>query len=398
MAKNRGTDAQLLTMHELAAYLHLDEETVSKLVMQGKIPSLQVDRQWRFKRAAIDEWIEQQLVGDDENFADVPDGMKLPLDDLLPDQAIITNLRARTPVGVIEELAARAYTNGWLSDKPWFVGAVVERESLASTAMEGGVAFLHTRAKDKGKIARPFIIVGRSWEGIGFGAPDNGPTYLFFLLGLKYDRLHLPILGRLARALRNPATIAKLRALSSPDQLRALLLKEDAAVRMGHTPEIQDPSAFRPKLDRTLRLRAIRRLQSAKQAEITSAEAAEGKAGRGAKSAAKAAGKGRKTAIDKAAPAKAAPAKAAPAKAVPAKAAPAKAAPAKPVPAKADIDKAAPDKATTADEAPAKPRGKITGRTPRPAELGDAPETESTRPAARPSKPDKPAKPAPAKK
>src|SRR5215471_7817713 len=25
MGKNRGTDAQLLTMHELAAYLHLDE-------------------------------------------------------------------------------------------------------------------------------------------------------------------------------------------------------------------------------------------------------------------------------------------------------------------------------------------------------------------------------------
>jgi mannitol/fructose-specific phosphotransferase system IIA component (Ntr-type) len=198
--------------------------------------------------------------------------MKLPLEDLVPDQAIITNLRSRTPVGVIEELAARAYTNGWLSDKPWFVGAVVERESLASTAMEGGVAFLHTRAKDKGKIARPFMIVGRSWEGIMFGAPDNNPTYLFFLLGLKYDRLHLPILGRLARALRNPATIAKLRSLSSPDQLRALLLKEDAAVRLGHAPEITEHAAFKPKLDRTLRLRAIRRLQSQKQAEITTAE------------------------------------------------------------------------------------------------------------------------------
>jgi len=271
MAKNRGPDAQLLTMHELASYLHLDEATVAKLVMQGKIPSLQVDRQWRFKRTAIDEWIEQQLVGDDENFADVPDGMKLPLEDLVPDQAIITNLRARTPMGVIEELAARAYTNGWLSDKPWFVGAVVERESLASTAMEGGVAFLHTRAKDKGKIARPFMIVGRSWEGIMFAAPDNNPTYLFFLLGLKYDRLHLPILGRLARALRNPATIAKLRSLSSPDQVRALLLKEDAAVRLGNAPE-QEHVAFKPKLDRTLRLRAIRRLQSQKQAEITSAE------------------------------------------------------------------------------------------------------------------------------
>jgi len=266
MPKNRGTDAQLLTIHELAVYLHLDEATVNKLVASGKIPALQLERQWRFKKAAIDQWIEDQLVGDEENFVDVPDGMKLPLEDLLPDQAIVTNLRASTALGVIEELAARAYTNGWLADKPWFVGAVVERESLSSTAMEGGVAFLHTRAKDKGKIGRPFIIVGRSWSGIPFGAPDGNPTYLFFLLGLKYDRLHLPILGRLARALRNPATIAKLRSLSSPDQVRALLLKEDAQVRAGIVPEIQ-AAAFKPKLDRTLRLRAIRRLQAAKNPE-----------------------------------------------------------------------------------------------------------------------------------
>jgi excisionase family DNA binding protein len=266
MAKKQGQDAQLLTIHELAVYLHLDELTVNKLVAAGKIPSIQLDRQWRFKKAAIDEWIEQQLVGDEESFVDVPDGMKLPLEDLLPDQAIITNMRATTPIAVIEELAARAYTNGWLADKPWFVGAVVERESLASTAMEGGVAFLHTRAKDKGKIARPFMVVGRSWEGIPFGAVDGNPTYLFFLLGLKYDRLHLPILGRLARALKNPATIAKLRSLSSPDQVRALLLKEDANARSGLTPDFAG-EAFRPKLDRTLRLRAIRRLQQQKKPE-----------------------------------------------------------------------------------------------------------------------------------
>ena len=266
MPKKQGSDAQLLTIHELAVYLHLDEATVNKLVAGGKIPSIQLERQWRFKKAAIDEWIEQQLVGDDESFTDVPDGMKLPLEDLLPDQAIITNLRATTPIAVIEELAARAYTNGWLADKPWFVGAVVERESLSSTAMEGGVAFLHTRAKDKGKIARPFLIVGRSWSGIPFGSADGNPTYLFFLMGLKYDRLHLPILGRLARALRNPATIAKLRSMQSPDQMRALLLKEDANARAGLVPEFQ-AEAFKPKLDRTLRLRAIRRLQQQKKPE-----------------------------------------------------------------------------------------------------------------------------------
>ena len=267
MPKKQGPDGQLLTLHELATYLHLDEGTVNKLVTAGKIPAIQLDRQWRFKQSAIDEWIQDQLVGDDESFVDVPDGMKLPLEDLLPDQAIIPNLRTNTPIAVIDELAARAYMNGWLADKPWFVGAVVERESLASTAMEGGVAFLHTRAKDKGKIARPFMVVGRSWEGIPFGAADGNPTYLFFLLGLKYDRLHLPILGRLARALRNPSTIAKLRSLSSPDQVRALLLKEDANVRAGLVPDLAPAAAFRPKLDRTLRLRAIRRLQQQKNPE-----------------------------------------------------------------------------------------------------------------------------------
>ncbi len=271
MAKKSGDDA-LMTLPELAAYLHLDERTVYKLVTTGKLPSVGGDRSWQFRRKEVDTWLERELLGEDEAFVDIPDGMKLPLEDLLPDSAIIIDLKARTPVAVIDELAARAYGNGWLTDKPWFVGAVVERESLASTAMEGGVAFLHTRAKDKGKIARPFLVVGRSWEGIEFGAPDGRRTFLFFLMGLKYDKLHLPIPGRLARALRNPQTIAKLRALSSPDKLRALLLREDEAARAGIVPDIPT-EPFKPKLDKQLRLRAMRRLQQQRVAEVARAEA-----------------------------------------------------------------------------------------------------------------------------
>jgi PTS system nitrogen regulatory IIA component len=264
--KPEKLDEPLLTLPELAVYLHLDEKTVYKLVAQGKLPSVTVERQWRFKRRDVDTWLERELSGEDESFADIPDGMKIPLEDLLPDAAIITDLKAKTPVAVIEELAARAYANSWLTDKPWFVGAVVERESLSSTAMEGGVAFLHTRAKDKGKISRPFLVCGRSWEGINFGAPDGRPTFLFFLMGLKYDKLHLPILGRLARSLRNPTTIAKLRAMSSPDKLRALLLREDEAARAGLLPDLP-PIEYKPKLDKTLRLRALKRLDNARKAE-----------------------------------------------------------------------------------------------------------------------------------
>ena len=271
--RTKKPEEGLLTLPELAAYLHLDEKTVYKLVSTGTLPAVGGKRQWQFRKKDVDVWLERELLGDEENFTDIPDGMKLPLEDLLPDSAIIIDLKARTSVAVIEELAARAYANGWLTDKPWFVGQVVERESLASTAMEGGVAFLHTRAKDKGKIVRPFLVCGRSWEGIQFGAPDGRNTFLYFLMGLKYDKLHLPILGRLARALRNPQTIAKLRAMSSPDKLRALLLREDELARTGMLPEPPPPGEFKPKLDKTLRLRAIRRIDSAQKAEVEAAAA-----------------------------------------------------------------------------------------------------------------------------
>jgi excisionase family DNA binding protein len=168
-------EERLMTPAELAAYLHLGQKTVLRLASTNKLPGLLVDNQWRFKRSAVDAWLEDQFE-DPTVLADVPDGMHVPLSDLLSDEGVIHDLGARDALGVIEELAARAYSNRWLADKPWFVGALVERESLASTAMEGGVAFLHTRAHDKGKITRPFVVDGRSYHGIDIGAPDGRPT------------------------------------------------------------------------------------------------------------------------------------------------------------------------------------------------------------------------------
>lgn len=266
-------EERLLTLAELANYLHMGQKTVLRLAEAKKIPGRLIDREWRFRRAAIDTWLASQSEDEAQRFEEVPDGMLLPLGDLLPESAIIHDMRARDPLGAIEELAARAYAAKWLNDKPWFVGAVVEREVLASTAMEGGVAFLHTRAREADRISRPFIIAGRSYDGIDFGAPDGKPTYIFFLLGLKYDRLHLPLLGRLARIMaRNSSVVTRLRAATSPTKIRGTLLQLDAeemearvrATGDGQEEEAPAPrmSSARPALDREMRLRAIRRISA----------------------------------------------------------------------------------------------------------------------------------------
>ncbi len=263
----RDNGKRLLTLAELAKYLHLGQRTVLNLVKKKQLPGVLIDNQWRFKRAAVDSWLDDQMKQGDQDFEEIPDGMRVPLGDLLPDDAIIGDLHAKDALSVIEELAARAYSNRWLADKPWFVGQVVERETLASTAMEGGVAFLHTRQRDTRKIARPFVVMGRSYNGIDFGAPDGKLTHLFFLLGLKYDALHLPILGRLARAMRNPALIAKLRSISSEHEIRALLLKEDADALASTKGKRIEYESTKPKLDRQVRLRAIMRLNAIRKHE-----------------------------------------------------------------------------------------------------------------------------------
>jgi len=264
-----------MTLAELAGYLHLGQKTCLELVTSGKLPGILIEKQWRFRRDAIDEWLDQHS-GSGVHFEQMTDGMNVPLSDLVDDDAVISDMNAKDAVGAIEELAARAYSNRWLNDKPWFVGAVVEREALASTAMEGGVAFLHTRARDTKRIARPFIIIGRSYQGIDFGAPDKKPTYLFFLLGLKHDSLHLPILGRLARVLRDPKNIAKLRAAPVANKLRATLVRLDTNAMKNKTTPIRYAQPD-PERERKSRLRAIMRVNARRKLEERRAEEAERK-------------------------------------------------------------------------------------------------------------------------
>jgi excisionase family DNA binding protein len=50
----------VLTIEELAAYLKIPKSTLYKLVRDGKIPSQKVGRHWRFRKAAVDQWLDER--------------------------------------------------------------------------------------------------------------------------------------------------------------------------------------------------------------------------------------------------------------------------------------------------------------------------------------------------
>jgi excisionase family DNA binding protein len=52
----------LLTTKQLAEYLQLSERSVYRLLDQGDIPALKVGGQWRFRKSALDEWLDVRVA------------------------------------------------------------------------------------------------------------------------------------------------------------------------------------------------------------------------------------------------------------------------------------------------------------------------------------------------
>ena len=56
--KPRSWRDDVLTIEELSAYLKIPKSTLYKLVREGKVPCQKIGRHWRFRKVAIDRWLE----------------------------------------------------------------------------------------------------------------------------------------------------------------------------------------------------------------------------------------------------------------------------------------------------------------------------------------------------
>jgi len=47
----------VLTLKEAATYLKIPEEKIERQAIQGKIPGMRIEDEWRFLKTAIDDWL-----------------------------------------------------------------------------------------------------------------------------------------------------------------------------------------------------------------------------------------------------------------------------------------------------------------------------------------------------
>lgn len=230
-----------MSLGEFAAHVGVDEREVRRLAERGKLPGNKLAGQWRFNRARVTEWLQQEMHTLDEtrliaiersmgaNRGRAVSDVDIVVTDLIGLDGVAIALQARTRASVLRELVKLADRTGLLYDGKGLFEAVEQREALCSTALPSGIAIPHPRQPMPYVSAEPLICVARLSRGIGFGAPDGKLTRLFFLICCHDDRNHLHVLARLMRIL-DEGTIDRILYADTAEELLKILIEKEKKV------------------------------------------------------------------------------------------------------------------------------------------------------------------------
>ncbi|MBN1834771.1 MAG: PTS sugar transporter subunit IIA [Spirochaetales bacterium] len=135
-------------------------------------------------------------------------------------------LKARRKEEALAELAGLLARAGRIADPEELTKALVAREKLTSTGIGAGIAIPHAMLPG---LQETILAIGRKPEGLPFDALDRKPVQLIFLLAGPPGRelVHLQLLSRLARLLRDPTFREALMSAATPQEVLELLRERE---------------------------------------------------------------------------------------------------------------------------------------------------------------------------
>ncbi|MBU3948727.1 MAG: PTS sugar transporter subunit IIA [Proteobacteria bacterium] len=145
--------------------------------------------------------------------------------EVLQKDTINTELKSTDKKGVIEELIdSISRITG--KDSEELVNVIMERERLGSTGIGGGIGIPHGKLKNLESLILGF---GLSRKGVDFESMDGRPTHLFFLILTPENStgLHLKLLSRISRILKNESFKKKLLKATDNNEVYSIIREVD---------------------------------------------------------------------------------------------------------------------------------------------------------------------------
>jgi len=153
----------------------------------------------------------------------------LKIAEILQEQCVVADIRGKTKREIITELVEALAKARLVKDVEPVVNVVMDREKLGSTGIGNGVAVPHGKLKSINNIMCAF---GRSQNGVDFDAVDRAPVHIFFLVLAPEDSasLHLKVLSRITKILRDQSLRKKIIKLTNVRELYTSILEEDEKI------------------------------------------------------------------------------------------------------------------------------------------------------------------------
>jgi len=103
---------------------------------------------------------------------------------------------------------------------------LIERESLSSTGIGGGVAIPHASGEN---IDDMIVAIVQIPKGVDYSAIDNEPVRLAFVIigSERVPRVHLQLLATIVRACKNKELIEAMQEAGSSEDIYSLMLDFD---------------------------------------------------------------------------------------------------------------------------------------------------------------------------
>ncbi|UCF95598.1 MAG: PTS sugar transporter subunit IIA [Desulfobacterales bacterium] len=145
--------------------------------------------------------------------------------DVLQREAILDDLKAQNKKGILEELVVPVARIAGVQQEE-LVRVLMERERLGSTGIGGGIGIPHGKLKALESLVLGF---GLSRRGVDFESIDGQPTHIFFILITPENStgLHLKLLARISRILKNDSFKQRLMHASDGDEIYRIIKEED---------------------------------------------------------------------------------------------------------------------------------------------------------------------------
>ncbi len=142
---------------------------------------------------------------------------------------LIPSLSSTTKEGVLQEIALHLESNGLNISSQIIFEKLSERERKASTGADSGLAIPHATLPEAENL---IIAFGRSVKGVEFGALDNLPSHLFFIvLNPTRERVgettYLQAISTICRLMRKANVRANLMKATTARQILEVLTNED---------------------------------------------------------------------------------------------------------------------------------------------------------------------------